>query len=139
MEMFRTFLTWLSGGRRITLGSSSLRSREKLEEALLHVQRFGRIEEPRSAILAFYTRIHEEHWLRDKVEEGRIVILEDESMWEIHPSDRQITERWPRILTINVKHIEINVKHTEREGYPISFRTGPKESMRGPRSPILPG
>jgi hypothetical protein len=79
----------------------------------------------RSAILAFYTRIHEEHWLRDKVEEGRIVILEDESIWEIHPSDQQITKRWMRISTINVKHIEINVKHTEKEGYPylLSNRT----------------
>jgi hypothetical protein len=107
------------------LGPSSLRSREKLDEALLHVQRFGRIAELRSAILAFYTRIHEEHWLRDKLEEGRIVILEDESMWEVHPSDRQITKRWLRISTINVKHIEINVKHTEKEGYPylLSNRT----------------
>jgi hypothetical protein len=79
----------------------------------------------RSAILAFYTRILEEHWLRDKIEEGRIVILEDESVWEIHASDRQITKRWLRISTINVKHIEINVKHTEKEGYPylLSNRT----------------
>ncbi len=75
--------------------------------------------------MAFYTRIHEEHWLRDKLEEGRIVILEDESMWEIHPSDRQTTKRWLRISTINVKHIEINVKHAEKEGYPylLSNRT----------------
>ena len=25
--------------------------------------------------MAFYTRTHEEHWLRDKLEEGRILIL----------------------------------------------------------------
>ena len=61
--------------------------------------------------MAFYTRIHEEHWLRDRLEEGRIVIVEDESMWEVHPSDRQITRRWLRISTIAVKH-------TEKEGYP---------------------
>ncbi len=100
------------------MGPRSLRSRDKLDGALLHVQRFGRIAELRSVILAFYTRIHEEHWLRDKVEEGRIVILEDESVWEIHPSDRQITKRWLRISTINVKQVEINVKHAEKEGYP---------------------
>jgi len=65
----------------------------------------------RNAILAFYTRVHEEHWLRDKLEEGKIVILEDESIWEVHPSDRQITKRWLRMSTITVKH-------TEKEGYP---------------------
>jgi hypothetical protein len=104
-------LTWLFGGRRITLGPSSLRSRERLDEALLDVQRSGRISEPRGAILAFYTRIREEHWLRDKLEEGKIVILEDESIWEVHPSDRQITKRWLRMSTITVKH-------TVKEGYP---------------------
>ncbi len=61
--------------------------------------------------MAFYTKIREEHWLRDKLEEGRIVILEDESIWEVHPWDRQITKRWLRISTITVKH-------TEKEGYP---------------------
>ena len=68
--------------------------------------------------MAFYTRIHEEHWLRDKLEEGRIVILEDESIWEVHPSDREITKRWLRISTITVKY-------TEKEGYPyrLSNRT----------------
>jgi hypothetical protein len=104
---------------------SSIRSTRKTPEAILHVQRFGRITELRIAILAFYTRIHEEHWLRDKLEEGRIVILEDESMWEVHPSDRQTTKRWLRISTINVKHVEINVKHAEKEEYPylLSNRT----------------
>ena len=61
--------------------------------------------------MAFYTGIQEEHWLRDKLEEGRIVILEDESMWEVHPSDRLITRRWLRISTISVKY-------TLRVGYP---------------------
>ena len=61
--------------------------------------------------MAFYNRVHEEHWLRDKLEEGRIVILEDESIWEVHPSDRQITKSWLRISTVTVKH-------TEKEGYP---------------------
>ena len=50
-----------------------------------------------------YPRVHEEHWLRDRQEEGRIVILEDESVWEVHPVDRQATARWLRISTITVK------------------------------------
>ena len=53
--------------------------------------------------MAFYTRTHEEHWLRDKLEEGSILILEDESIWEVHLSDREITKRWLRISTITVK------------------------------------
>ncbi len=61
--------------------------------------------------MTFYTRIQEEHWLRDKLEEGRIVVFEDDSMWEVHPSDRLITKRWLRISTITVKH-------TQKEGYP---------------------
>lgn len=60
----------------------------------------------------FYTRTHEEHWLSDKLDDGRIVILEDESAWEVHPSDRQKTNRWLRISTILVKH-------TEKESYPF--------------------
>ena len=56
--------------------------------------------------MAFYTRIHEEHWLRDKLQEGRIVILEYESIWEVHPSDRENTKRWLRISTITVKNTE---------------------------------
>ena len=47
--------------------------------------------------MAFYTRIHEEHWLRDRLEDGRIVILEDESIWEVHPSDRPGTVSKPSI------------------------------------------
>jgi hypothetical protein len=56
--------------------------------------------------MAFYIGIHEEHWLRDKLEEGRIVILEDGSTWEVHPSDRQRTKRWLRISTVTVKYAQ---------------------------------
>ena len=56
--------------------------------------------------MAFYTRTHEEHWLRDKREEGRTLILDDESIWEVHPSDREMTQRWLRISTITVKATE---------------------------------
>ena len=56
--------------------------------------------------MAFYNRIREEHWLFDKLEDGRLVILEDDSIWEVHPSDREITTHWLRISTITVKNIE---------------------------------
>lgn len=61
--------------------------------------------------MAFYTKIHDEHWLRDRLEEGRIVVLEDESMWEVHPSDRPRTKLWLRISTVTVKY-------TQRADYP---------------------
>lgn len=64
--------------------------------------------------MALYTRTHEEHWLRDKLEEGRTLILEDESIWEVHPSDREITKRWLRISTIKVKD-------TEKGSHPYLF------------------
>jgi hypothetical protein len=70
--------------------------------------------------MAFYTKIHDEHWLRDKLEEGRIVVLEDESIWEVHPSDRERTKRWLRISTITVKH-------TEKEGYPYLLSNSTEE------------
>lgn len=61
--------------------------------------------------MPFYTRAGEEHWLRDKQQEGRIVLLEDESVWEVRPSDRPITARWLRMSSITVTH-------TQKEGYP---------------------
>jgi hypothetical protein len=74
--------------------------------------------------MAFYIRIHEEHWLRDKLEEGKIVVLEDESVWEVHPSDRLITQRWLRMSTINVEH-------TQKEGYPYLLKNSTEgESAR---------
>jgi hypothetical protein len=56
--------------------------------------------------MAFYTRIHHEHWLRDKQDEGRILVLEDESVWEVRPSDCLITARWLRGSTITVSQIQ---------------------------------
>ena len=55
--------------------------------------------------------------------EGRIVILEDESIWEVHPSDRQITKRRLRISTVIVKR-------SEKEGHPylLSNSTEGKDS-----------
>ena len=71
----------------------------------------GPRQKPGVRSLAFYTRMRKEHWLRDKFDEGRIVLLEDESMWEVHPADRLTVERWLRISTIAVEH-------TQEEGYP---------------------
>ena len=74
--------------------------------------------------MASYTRIHEEHWLRDKLEEGRTVVLEDDSVWEVHPSDRLIAKRWLRMSTINVVH-------TQKEGYPYLLKNSTEgESAR---------
>jgi hypothetical protein len=53
--------------------------------------------------MTIYTRPHDEHWLRDKQEEGRVMVLDDDSVWEIHPSDRPVAARWLRISTITVK------------------------------------
>lgn len=84
----------------------------KVDAVFRHVQALGRASQNLGGtIMAIYTRIHEEHWLRDKLAEGRIVILEDESIWEVHPSDRQVTKRWLRMSTITVKD-------TKKEGYP---------------------
>jgi hypothetical protein len=49
-----------------------------------------------------YTKSHKEHWLRDKDQDGTILILEDGSQWEIVPTDRRTTSRWLRISTIVV-------------------------------------
>jgi hypothetical protein len=50
-----------------------------------------------------YGKSHKEHWLRDKQDEGRVLVLEDGSSWEVRPSDRRITSRWLRISTITVE------------------------------------
>ena len=74
--------------------------------------------------MPFYPRAREEHWLRDKHEEGRIVILEDESAWEVHPSDRLVTACWLRMSTITVSH-------TQKEEYPyLLTNTMERETAR---------
>lgn len=74
--------------------------------------------------MSFYAKANKEHWLRDRQDEGRIVILEDESVWEIHPSDRAMTARWLRISTIEVKR-------TEQEPYPyLLTNSTEKETVR---------
>ena len=65
--------------------------------------------------MTFYDRIHQEHWLRDKQEEGKDVILNDDSVWEVDPRDRYLTKRWLRGSTIIVEY-------TEKSGYPYLLR-----------------
>jgi hypothetical protein len=72
------------------------------------------------AAMAFYITTSEEHWLRVKQDQGRIVVLEDDSWWEVHPSDRLITLRWLRISTIAVKQTQ------KEEGYPYLLTNSTK-------------
>jgi hypothetical protein len=65
--------------------------------------------------MAFYWRIHTEHWLRDKQGEGQSLILDDDSTWEVHPSDRSTTARWLRGSTIYVEQ-------TQTKDYPYVLR-----------------
>ena len=65
--------------------------------------------------MTFYERIRQEHWLRDKQDEGTNLILNDDSTWEVHPSERIITARWLRGSTIIVEY-------TEKGEYPYLLR-----------------
>lgn len=64
--------------------------------------------------MIFYDRL-QEHWLRDKQEDGRGLILNDDSIWDVYPSDQSITARWLRGSTITVEH-------TQKEGHPYLLR-----------------
>jgi len=46
--------------------------------------------------MTFYDRIRQEHWLRDKQGEGKGLILNDDSCWEVNSKDCVITARWLR-------------------------------------------
>ena len=65
--------------------------------------------------MTFYERIRQEHWLRDKQDEGKNLILNDDSSWEVHPSERFMTARWLRGSTIIVEY-------TEKGAYPYLLR-----------------
>jgi hypothetical protein len=65
--------------------------------------------------MAFYQRTRDEHWLHDKQDEGKTLFLEDDSCWEVHPSDRSTAARWLRGSTIFVEH-------TPKESYPYVLR-----------------
>ena len=65
--------------------------------------------------MSFCRRIHFEHWLRDKQDDGQSLILEDDSTWDTHPSDRPRTAIWLRGSTIYVEE-------TQRQEYPYILR-----------------
>jgi RecB family endonuclease NucS len=65
--------------------------------------------------MSFYEGIRQEHWLRDKQDEGKNLILNDDSSWEVHPSERFMTARWLRGSTIIVEY-------TEKGAYPYLLR-----------------
>ena len=69
---------------------------------------------PGSAV-TFYERIRQEHWLRDKQDEGKILILDDDSTWEVNPRDQFVTKLWLRGSTIMVEY-------TEKQDYPYVLR-----------------
>jgi hypothetical protein len=50
-----------------------------------------------------YQRTRDEHWLRDKQDDGKHLILNDDSLWQVHPLDSTITARWLRGSTIYVE------------------------------------
>jgi hypothetical protein len=88
-----------------------------------------------------YTKSHKEHWLRDKRDDGRILVLEDGSWWEVRASDRIRTSRWYRISTITVEdpkqggHSYLLTNTMEREtaqanyiGKPSDAATIPEEA-----------
>jgi hypothetical protein len=72
--------------------------------------------------MTFYERIRQEHWLRDKQNEGKSLILNDDSGWEVHPSERVITARWLRGSTIIVEY-------TEKGAYPYLLRNLTEEEV----------
>jgi hypothetical protein len=38
--------------------------------------------------MTFYEITRQEHWLRDKQDEGKMLILNDDSTWEVNPRDQ---------------------------------------------------
>jgi hypothetical protein len=72
--------------------------------------------------MTFYKRIRQEHWLRDKQDEGKSPILNDDSSWEVHPSERVIAARWLRGSTIVVEY-------TEKGAYPYLLRNLTEEQV----------
>jgi hypothetical protein len=62
-----------------------------------------------------YERVRDEHWLRDKLDDGKLLILNDDSIWQVHPSDSTITARWLRGSTINVEQ-------SQAQSYPFVLR-----------------
>jgi len=67
------------------------------------------------ARMTFYERIRLEHWILDKQDDGKKLILNDDSTWEVNPGDQSLTKRWLRGSTIMVDY-------TEKKDYPYVLR-----------------
>ena len=65
--------------------------------------------------MTFYERVRQEHWLRDKQDEGKSLVLDDDSIWEVDPRDQFLTRLWLRGSTILVEY-------TQRQDYPYLLR-----------------
>ena len=65
--------------------------------------------------MKFYERIRLEHWILDKQDDGKKLILNDDSTWEVNPGDQSLTKRWLRGSTIMVDY-------TEKQDYPYVLR-----------------
>jgi hypothetical protein len=74
--------------------------------------------------MTFYKRTRDEHWLRDKQDQGIGLILEDNSIWEVHPSDRSLTSRRLRGSTIYVEQ-------TQTEGIPMCLEIVQRKRLLG--------
>jgi hypothetical protein len=72
--------------------------------------------------MTIYLRTRDEHWLWDKQDQGMGLILEDNSLWEVHPSDRSLTSRWLRGSTMFVEE-------TMKEGYRYVLRNRTEGEM----------
>ena len=68
-----------------------------------------------SARMTFYERTRQEHWLLDKQDDGKKLILNDDSSWEVQPPEHVTTARWLRGSTIIVEY-------TEKDAYPYLLR-----------------
>jgi hypothetical protein len=65
--------------------------------------------------MTLYERTRQEHWLRDKQDEGKMLVLNDDSTWEVNPRDQLLTTLWLRGSTIMVEY-------TEKLDYPYVLR-----------------
>ena len=65
--------------------------------------------------MTFYERVRQEHWLHDKQDEGKALILNDDSIWAVDARDQFLTKRWLRGSTIIVEY-------TEKQAYPYLLR-----------------
>lgn len=49
-----------------------------------------------------YTNIGTGHWIKKVMDNGNMVILEDESIWEIQATDAPVVAKWPNATPISV-------------------------------------